>query len=120
MKAAIIAGCVVLSVSFGASGAHAQNQYPMTIQERFLPPKEFDHRYTGTLTIFKDMKQENIPRECPGYKPFACARANHFGPNTCANTIVEKDEIEKLGWNYDIVMRHEIGHCNGWHHDKKD
>src|SRR6516225_11451718 len=54
-------------------------QYPMTVQERILPPKEFDHEYDGELTI-KHMIEEDIYRECrlaakPGRSPpLACAR----------------------------------------------
>ena len=97
-------------------------QYPMAVQERILPPKEFDHEYDGTLTI-KYMIKEDIQRECrlgikPGGGPaLACARRNYNGPGTCTIWMMPKDDLERLGWSYDIVLRHEIGHCNGWHHE---
>src|SRR5262245_24835191 len=106
-------------------------QFPMAFQERQLPPKEFDHKYDGELTI-KYMIAEDIYRECrsavkPGQgRPLACARrfleqppSSTFPmgmPKSCTIYMMTRDELENLGWSYDIVMRHEIGHCNGWHH----
>jgi hypothetical protein len=26
-------------------------------------------------------------------------------------------DLNRLGWDYNIVLRHELGHCNGWHHN---
>jgi len=97
-------------------------QYPTWYQEQFLPPKEFDRDYLGALTI-KRMIKEDIQRECRlGMKPgrrlaLACTRRDYDGPNTCRIWIMPKEEIERLGWSYDIVLRHELGHCSGWHHD---
>ena len=31
--------------------------------------------------------------------------------------LLTDDELAQRGWDYNIVLRHEIGHCNGWHHD---
>jgi len=107
-------------------------QYPMAVQEQQLPPKEFDHEYDGELTI-KCMIEEDVYRECrlgvkPGHgRPLACARAyrelppsstSPMGmPKSCTIWMMTKDDLERLGWSYDIVLRHEIGHCNGWHHN---
>jgi hypothetical protein len=32
----------------------------------------------------------------------------------CFVYIAEDDILEKAGWTYDTLMRHERGHCNGW------
>ena len=95
-------------------------QFPMAFQERLLPPKEFDHKYDGELTI-KYMIPEDIHRLCnpalnvKGQQALACTRAD-FKPNRCTIYMMTAQELEKRGWSYDIVLRHEIGHCNGWHH----
>jgi len=125
MKKLLLTGIAVLFLATGT--AHAWER-SITFQERQLPPKEFDHEYNGTLTLFKELDQKDMPcrherkRELDelGTRPYACVHANHFGPNTCAIWIMKRDEIEYDGWSYDIIMRHEIGHCNGWHHDEKD
>jgi len=142
MKKALLTGIAALLLATGA--AHAWER-SITFLEQFLPPKQFDHEYNGVLTVFKELKQEDLPcrsmsrverdikfhRErwqdnrtdqqievdTYGYRPFACTHANHSGPGTRAIWILKRDEIEYEGWNYDIIMRHEIGHCNGWHHD---
>ena len=96
--------------------------YPMALQELMLPPKEFDHEYDGKL-IIQYYSAEDIYHLCrnavqqrPG-RPMACAYRNWVGPGTCRIHMMPRDEIEKYGWSYDIVLRHEIGHCNGWHHN---
>ena len=25
---------------------------------------------------------------------------------------------QSIGWDYEIVLRHERAHCNGWHHER--
>src|SRR5215813_11864902 len=107
-------------------------QYPMAVQEKQLPPKEFDREYDGKL-IIKYMIQEDIDRECRlgvkpgGGRPLACARAFReespssifpWGlPKSCTIYMMTETAYARLGWSYDIILRHEIGHCNGWHHE---
>jgi hypothetical protein len=107
-------------------------QHSLKYQQQVLPPKEFDHDYDGDLTI-KHMDAAGIWEECrAGAKshlapPLACARSyGERAPSSitpmgikknCVIFILTEPELAKRGWSYDIVMRHEIGHCNGWHHD---
>jgi hypothetical protein len=28
--------------------------------------------------------------------------------------ILDDASLARLGWNSDIIIRHELGHCNGW------
>jgi len=94
-------------------------QYPMLLQQRMLPPQELDHKYDGKLEI-EHLPEKAIYAKCaPAAKPnrsppIACAR--RYGEN-CWIWIMHRDDIERLGWNYDFVMRHELAHCNGWRHD---
>ena len=96
--------------------------FPQAFQERMLPPKEFDHKYDGELTI-KYLVPEDIRRQCaaamkPGNgPPLACTQAFQGTPKTCTIWMMTEAELNKRGWSYDIVLRHELGHCAGWHHD---
>jgi len=97
-------------------------QYPMALQERYLPPKEFDRPFDGVL-IIKHMIKADLQRECrDGIKPgrgaaLACTRRNYDGYGTCTIWTLTDDELEKAGWDPTIIRRHELGHCHGWHHD---
>jgi hypothetical protein len=81
-----------------------------------LPPPEYDHAYSGKLTVVTVPTLAALHQACRGpVSSVACARALS---GHC--TIFRRDltEIARLGWNQADVMRHEIGHCNGWpaHH----
>jgi hypothetical protein len=95
---------------------------PRMLQEQQLPPKEFDHEYDGQLTV-KHMIAEDIHRVCalalkPGQGPaLACASAFLGTPKKCTIWMMTEEDLNRRGWSYSIVMRHEIGHCNGWHHN---
>jgi hypothetical protein len=96
--------------------------FPMVQQELVLPPKEFDHEYDGILTIQYYSAEDiyhlcrNAARQRPG-RPMACTYRNWVGPGTCRIHMMSRDELEKYGCSYEIILRHEIGHCNGWRHD---
>jgi hypothetical protein len=38
-----------------------------------------------------------------------------MSPHKCTIWIVTDAELR--GYDYDIVLRHELDHCNGWQHD---
>jgi len=85
-----------------------------------LPPFEFDHPFDGNLQIFR-VEAERIPYVCPRTAdPITLGCMKHFQPDPGAprgscHVILAPDEvIEAAGWTPEIVLRHEIGHCNGW------
>jgi hypothetical protein len=117
MKAAIIAGCVLLSV-LGVPRAHAE-QYSKDYQARFLPPKEFDHEYKEGLVRI-NRGTERCPKTSAGLSPLGCAgRTLHqeTGLEACVIWIADDSVLQKNNVDFKTVLRHEIGHCNGWHHN---
>jgi hypothetical protein len=94
-------------------------RFPLAYQQLFLPPKEFDRDYNGHLKI-EHMRPDEIDRQCgsavkPGNRALACARRADI--ENCTIYIMFENYLRELGWNYEIVFRHERGHCLGWHHD---
>jgi hypothetical protein len=47
--------------------------------------------------------------------PAACARAT-IDKSQCWVYMLEDDALIALGYDVDVVYRHEMGHCNGWLH----
>lgn len=95
---------------------------PLAFQQQHLPPAEYDHAYDGKLTIVR-APDAQVRERCltastynPAFQMLGCSRRNTSGPNTCTIWIVTDDELRQLGWYYDIVLAHEVGHCNGWRH----
>jgi len=118
MKAALIAGCVVLSVSFVASGAHAEPLF------QYLPPAEYDKPYTGELIIKQVATEQDVRDACPGAaaafdrNPQSHATACNYNYGTRCEIIIVSDKVFKaLGLTYAASLRHELGHCNGWSKD---
>jgi len=83
-----------------------------------LPPLEYDHPYKGHLDVVVAENAEQIRIGCRktggGSLRLACALRYE---DHC--TIVRRPEADLLraGFTLEVVMRHEIGHCNGWPQD---
>ena len=98
--------------------------FPMALQEILLPPKEFDHKYDGKLTVEYHSSKDIYLRCSNGNSQYrtgrmlGCTFRNFYGPDTCLVLIPTRDELEGYGWSYEIVLRHELAHCNGWSHAK--
>jgi hypothetical protein len=92
-----------------------------------LPPEEYDYPYTGQLKITIHT-QDEIRRLCPAYQktPFSqqwpTIACNHrFGPSDfplpaeeCWIKIATPKELRAAGTSWEVTLRHEIAHCNGW------
>ena len=52
----------------------------------------------------------------PGATPLGCTRAYLTLPRKCTIWLLTDEDAKRLGWDINILLRHEIGHCNGWHH----
>jgi hypothetical protein len=79
-----------------------------------LPPIEFDHYYEGDLTINMVNTQEELFAAC-GMEPnrFLLACSTHTR-TACLITMVKDEVMRSKGWTTGLLLRHEIGHCNGW------
>jgi hypothetical protein len=80
-----------------------------------LPPLEYDHPYGCALMITRGDK-EVMTKECPKTPFRITLGCSHEYPSTnFCHVFIASDEILKaVGWTYEAVRRHEIGHCNGW------
>lgn len=84
------------------------------------PPARFDHAYAGKLTM-RYMPQKQVIKACANlfakYKVSATSSLVQRGcsaitsPTSC--TVILIDKTFKLA-TPKAVLRHELGHCNGW------
>ena len=84
-----------------------------------LPPPEFDHVFKGELTV-KRGTQNDLRSACPNsFDPsrpaLGCAKRLLDG-QICVVYILNDIGLQMTGWDYEIVLRHEVAHCNGWRH----
>jgi hypothetical protein len=88
--------------------------YPARAQN-VIPPVEYDHPYTGKLTIFRSSSQAEIKAKCPPSSfPYHLGCGGPKAGGECHILMADDETIRKHGWTPEIVLRHEIGHCNGW------
>jgi hypothetical protein len=79
-----------------------------------LPPKEFDHEYSGKMHLNR-VTLDGIRKQCPrmqvrpGYIRPGCAVL--YGGDACVVYIVDDDVLKSIGWEYDLIYRHERAHC---------
>ena len=92
-----------------------------------MPPLAFDYPYTGNLEVVRG-NAGLMKEKCTAYKgeygPVAigCAisrRLEKDPPDApavfCIIYIAEDSILAKDRWSYADLLRHEMGHCNGWH-----
>src|SRR5262249_9567925 len=95
----------------------AQAQMPPWSSLPILPPVGYDHAYGGTLHINRLNSQAAIRLQCP-YTNFgnfpALGCVSYLAGNLCIVNIATDDLLATVGVDFDIALRHEIGHCNGW------
>jgi hypothetical protein len=85
-------------------------------------PPQFDVPYTGNLTIWyarseRDLRNIATPRDANwGGVAYASHNRKEAGtPATVCNVYILDEKIMKArGWSFNLVLRHELGHCNGW------
>src|SRR5215472_2981341 len=86
-------------------------------QLRIFPPPQYDRAYKGKLDI-RHVDAEEMKLLCPPNihgQRIACTK---IATSTyCLVYIGPADELEALGYTYETVKGHEIGHCNGWKPD---
>jgi hypothetical protein len=112
---ALMAGLTALAVNKTA----AQNitivpmKPALPQQYRIFPPAEYDHYYDGDLTIKIVDSLEELREVCqlPGSQLLACSTHNH---SSCIIVMVKDEIMRQRSWTTGMLLRHEIGHCNGW------
>jgi hypothetical protein len=129
MKAAIIAGCVVLSVSFGASGAHAKP--PVGVKHECPTAIDVDGNVLATAETHKCWERVNRLVNHSKRSGTGCAMVVSTCPScnggkggwqisqtgnraACVIIIPTDDYIREHHQDPKSVIRHETGHCNGW------
>jgi len=84
-----------------------------------IPPVEFDHPFDGKATIYYATDEIWNPcgktrKDYPDGDLAGCAWP-HDGQ--CTIIIAPLKILRKYGLTPRIVLRHELGHCNGWGQD---
>lgn len=77
-----------------------------------IPPPEYDRPYTGRLEI-EYVEPGEAAKLCDlGHRNRACADVG----NGWCRIIFPKDTGVYSRKTLELLMRHEIAHCNGWRH----
>jgi hypothetical protein len=87
-----------------------------------LPPPEYDHPYEGQVFVLVVDSQADVRDKCVSTRlqdvALACGGKATLKADPsitiCQIVIANKEILEAHGYTYEAVMRHEIGHCNGW------
>lgn len=81
-----------------------------------MPPKKYDHPFDGKLTI-TEVEYGTARAFCrKNYNSASMAKygcATLYEDGSC-HIVVSKQSSKNPGYRKSQVLRHEIGHCNGW------
>jgi hypothetical protein len=101
-----------------ASTAHAQPARMLPPAARpnvgVLPPLEYDRPYTGKLQIVRGdafLMGKLCPKVPGQIVTLGCAYA---GRDTCVIVMADDNIVADAGWSVEIVLCHEVGHCQFW------
>ena len=78
-----------------------------------LPPLQYDHPYDGKLTIEEVGTVAQLLQVCKLNQSWALGCA-FVSAGSCRIVLVKEDVMKEYGWWRSVMLRHEIGHCNGW------
>ena len=80
-----------------------------------MPPPEYDYVYEGDLTIVMVKTVEELLILCNVDSPntLACS-IRAYDTKSCVIIMVEDEVMRQRGWTTGLLLRHEMGHCNGW------
>ena len=84
-----------------------------------VPPTEYDHDYNGDLIVIRSTRAAiaeicHSPLTGDRSMTIGCAKITDY--NKCTVWIATDEQLR--GFNYSLVLRHEVAHCNGWKHDE--
>ena len=83
-----------------------------------LPPAQYDVAYRGDAIIWFAAEKQDVRELCskitdPHWSGLACALGTKDRLR-CIIYRVKNDVLRAAGYHPNLVMRHEVGHCNGW------
>ena len=104
----------VLLFMLGSAGAQTQGAFLKNYL--ILPPVEYDHEYDGDLTLSIVNTLEELYALCGTRTPFMLA-CSYINQKSCLVIMVNDGIMRRKGWTTGLLLRHEIGHCNGWSGD---
>lgn len=105
----------VLCLMVWAPPAYSQEK-EKCIRWCILPPIEYDHPFAGTVKIETVPARNDLKTFCSiafiAGLTLGCSRRH--GDVLCHIVLVDEKIIKEQGWTRELMLRHEIGHCNGW------
>src|SRR5262245_57117399 len=81
-----------------------------------LPPVQYDKYYEGDLTIRIVQTLDELLAACRGTNRMWLACSMVYEKN-CIIYMLPDETTRKHGWTTGLLLRHEMGHCNGWRGD---
>ncbi len=84
-----------------------------------LPPPEYSKPWAGQVVETIAYDREDLDRLCaPQPQKGGILGCAHRSGSDCVISIAPLDVLKKRDIMIEAVRRHEIAHCNGWHHPK--
>jgi hypothetical protein len=108
------AAAVLMLAVLWAVTALAQTEAQFARARLTLPPPEYDHPYSGKLEIHF-LPEKEFVTACPSPPGLFRTACTQRYADRCIIRLRPDVDIDKYPFLADvIVVRHEIGHCNGW------
>jgi hypothetical protein len=89
------------------------------------PPAKYDHPFDGVLRVDRDMHdcdEDMGPKKArlactTGRVAYYDAEKIDDTKSLCIIHMLPDEELRARGFTSEMILRHEVGHCNGWPED---
>jgi hypothetical protein len=86
-----------------------------------IPPAQYDKPFAGRLIHEIVATDQELAMSCgpatPGFYKHACAYSQPE-LSLCVIYTLPDETLRSRGLSLREVLRHELGHCNGWKHEE--
>jgi hypothetical protein len=113
----IFIASAMLSVPVAANAGLHDPEWP--------PPARFDHAYFGKMQLTK-LPQPKMQKACQQlFAKYGLKDTTSFQQHGCAKSFPDRCIVITIDKTYmgatpAAVLRHELGHCNGWSGEHED
>jgi len=104
----------VATIPYRPPAVPAINPQPPAKPRWTVPPAQYDRTFNGPLLITVVSTSDELKQRCFNFNTPGMLGCAQLYAGKCEIFLLPDELIRERGWTTGLMIRHEIGHCNGW------